>query len=117
MSRNGEFIFLSGGIVELNGGAKSPLFIRFSIKTQTCKKDFAKVKPRSSHSLCEDSNGEIYILGGYGPEEFSGGDPSYQMAVERVNPRSGRVEIETSSNWGGSNISIFCRDHILKACD
>jgi hypothetical protein len=57
LSENGEFIFLSGGVVELNGGTKSPLFIRYSVRTQTCKKDFAKVKPRSSHSLCEDING------------------------------------------------------------
>ncbi len=91
--------------------------IRYSLRTQTCKKDFSKVKPRSSHSLCEDSKGDIYILGGYGPSQYSGGDPSYEMAVERVNPRSGRAKIETSSNWGGSNISFCCRNHIVKACE
>jgi hypothetical protein len=44
--------------------------MRYSIKTQSCKKDFSKVRPRSSHTLCEDISGEyVYILGGYGENQ------------------------------------------------
>jgi hypothetical protein len=77
ISQSGEYIFLSGGIVELNSGGKSPMFVRYSVHNETAKKDFARVKPRSSHSLCQDTSGNVYILGGYGPPQFSGGDPSY----------------------------------------
>ena len=40
--------------------------MRYNIRTEVTKKDFAKVIPRSSHSLCQDKNGDVYILGGYG---------------------------------------------------
>jgi hypothetical protein len=69
VSQNGEFIYLSGGLVELNGRSKSPLFMRYNIRNQATKKDFAKVTPRSSHSLCQDKNGDIFILGGYGQQQ------------------------------------------------
>lgn len=66
VSHTGDFIYLSGGLVELNGRSKSPLFMKYTIRTQITKKDFAKVIPRSSHTLCQDKNGDIFILGGYG---------------------------------------------------
>ena len=42
------------------------MFVRYSVKTGTNKKDFVRVRARSSHSLCQDANGDVYILGGYG---------------------------------------------------
>lgn len=75
---------MSGGVVELNGAVKSPLFMKYSIKAQTIRKDFARVAPRSSHSLCQDKNGDIFILGGYGQNPNTG-DPLYLTMVERVN--------------------------------
>lgn len=66
VSQSGEFVFLSGGVVELNNGGKSPMFVRYSVRSGTTKRDFARVRARSSHSLCQDANGDVYILGGYG---------------------------------------------------
>lgn len=80
-SLSGEYIFLSGGIVELDRGAKSPMFVRYSIRTGSTKKDFARVRARSSHSLCQDMNGDVYILGGYGSSEMSGGDTPFENTV------------------------------------
>ncbi len=31
--------------------------------------------------------------------------------------RTGKVEIEAESRWGGSNIAFRCRDMIIKACE
>lgn len=67
MSHQGDVVFLSGGSLGLNNKAKSPLLIKYMIKDKIMKKNFARVIPRSSHSLCQDKNGDIYILGGYGP--------------------------------------------------
>lgn len=90
VSSNGELIYLSGGLVELDSNLKSPLFMRYNIRTQLTKKDFAKVIPRSSHSLCQDKSGDIYILGGYG-QTPQGQEPVYLNAVERVSERTGKV--------------------------
>lgn len=117
ISNSGDNIYLSGGIIELNGGSKSPLFMRYSLRSETCKKDFARVRPRSSHSLCQDDSGDIFILGGYGQADHSGDDPVYETTVERVNERTGRVEIEAASHWGGSNIAFSCKGYVLKACE
>lgn len=68
----------------MNGRSKSPLFMRYNIKTQVTKKDFAKVIPRSSHTLCQDKNGDIFILGGYGQSERED-ESLYLTSVERVN--------------------------------
>ena len=39
---------------------------KFSLVLNEFKKDFAIVKPRSSHTLCEDPlNDYVYILGGF----------------------------------------------------
>jgi len=65
MSHQGDAVFLSGGSVGLNN-SKSPLLIKYTIKNKHMNKNFARVTPRSSHSLCQDKNGDIYILGGYG---------------------------------------------------
>ena len=43
--------------------------MRYNVRTQQVKKDFARVIPRSSHSLCQDINGDILILGGYGQSD------------------------------------------------
>lgn len=66
--------------------------MRYNIKTQVTKKDFAKVIPRSSHTLCQDKNGDIFILGGYGQSERED-ESLYLTSVERVNERTGKVEI------------------------
>lgn len=83
VSSSGEYIYLSGGLVELNGRSKSPLFMRYNIRNQVSKKDFAKVIPRSSHSLCQDKTGDIYILGGYG-QAVHEDESVYLNVVERV---------------------------------
>jgi hypothetical protein len=116
VSSSGEFIYLSGGLVELNGRSKSPLFMRYNIRTQVTKKDFAKVIPRSSHSLCQDKSGDIFILGGYGQPAHED-DSVFIRAVERVTERTGKVEMEAESQWGGSNIAFRCKDLIVKACE
>jgi hypothetical protein len=116
VSQSGEFIYLSGGLVELNGRSKSPLFMRYNIRSQVSKKDFAKVTPRSSHSLCQDRNGDIYILGGYGQAQHEE-ESVYLNLVERVVERTGKVEVEPESRWGGSNIAFRCREFIVKACE
>ena len=58
-------IFISGGSLQLPGATKSRFLGRYSLKASQFKKDFAKVKPRSSHSICADSE-YLYITGGYG---------------------------------------------------
>lgn len=82
--------------------------MRYNIRTEVTKKDFAKVIPRSSHSLCQDKNGDIYILGGYGQASHEE-ESVYLSVVERISERTGKVELEADSNWGGSNISFRCR--------
>lgn len=57
------------------------MFVRYSIRTGTTKKDFARVRARSSHSLCQDSNGDVYILGGYGSSQLSGGETPFEITV------------------------------------
>lgn len=57
--------------------------MRYNIRSQVSKKDFAKVTPRSSHSLCQDKNGDIFILGGYGQVQ-SEEESLYLTTVERV---------------------------------
>jgi hypothetical protein len=54
--------------------------MRYSIRTQVTKKDFAKVFPRSSHSLCQDKNGDVFIMGGYGQAELED-EPVYLNIV------------------------------------
>jgi hypothetical protein len=84
MSQSGDAVFLSGGTVSLNNKSKSPLFIKYIIRNKLMKKDFARVTPRSSHSLCQDKNGDIYILGGYGQlDEQLHSEPITK--VERIN--------------------------------
>ena len=90
--------------------------MRYNVRTQQARKDFARVIPRSSHSLVQDTNGDILIIGGYGQTE-RGEDPLYLKEVERVNERTGRVEREASSHWGGSNIALQCGELVVKACD
>jgi hypothetical protein len=65
--------------------------MRYNIRSQVSKKDFAKVTPRSSHSLCQDKNGDIFILGGYGQVQ-SEEESLYLTTVERVSERTGKVE-------------------------
>lgn len=67
--------------------------MRYNIRTQVTKKDFAKVTPRSSHSLCQDKSGDIFILGGYGQSQQNDEESVYLTAVERVSERTGKVEI------------------------
>jgi hypothetical protein len=65
--------------------------MKYSLQTQSCKKDFARVRPRSSHSLCQDVTGDIFILGGYGEKDQTNGSSVYETAVERVNYKAGKV--------------------------
>ena len=70
------YIFIPGGFPEVGDiKFKNTQMSRFSLHAKNSevlkkdfKKDFAKVKPRSSHSMCEVGD-SIYILGGYGPGE------------------------------------------------
>lgn len=63
------YIFISGGNLEIGDNqVKSDRLSKYSLKAKTgenFKKDFSKVKPRSSHSMCEYGD-YLYILGGYG---------------------------------------------------
>ena len=92
ISHLGDVVFLSGGSVGLNNKSKSPLFIKYMIRNKMMKKDFARVIPRSSHSLCQDKNGDVYILGGYGqPDEQLTSEPVTK--VEKISEKTGKVEI------------------------
>ena len=65
--------------------------MRYNVRTQQAKTDFARVLPRSSHSLCQAINGDVYILGGYGESE-KGDNPNYLNIVEKVSERTQKVE-------------------------
>ena len=67
------------------------MFMKYSVQNQGCKKDFARVRPRSSHSLCQDVSGDVFILGGYGEKDETIGSASYETAVDRVNYKTGKV--------------------------
>lgn len=53
------------------------------------------------------------MLGGYGPSV--GDTVEAEKTVERVNIRSGEVQQETKSRYGGANISIAINGSIVKA--
>jgi hypothetical protein len=65
--------------------------MKYLLQTQGCKKDFARVRPRSSHSLCQDIAGDVFVLGGYGEKDTTTGSASYETAVEKVNIKTGKV--------------------------
>lgn len=68
LSQKTGSIFISGGNIELKeNSVKSSTLSKYSLLSGEFKREFAEVKPRSSHTLCEDVNSEcVYIVGGYG---------------------------------------------------
>jgi hypothetical protein len=84
---------------------------RFELKNNDndkFKKNFAVVKPRSSHSLCE-CDGYVYILGGYCQNNQE------EQTVERVNILNGAVEKIAKSIFSGPSIAFSINGSILKA--
>lgn len=111
------YLFISGGIVEIGEDEmKSPLLSKFSLRgksSEQFKKDFSKVKPRSSHCMCEVGD-HIFIMGGYGPDEGEE-DPEIETTLEKVNIKNGHVTLEAPSRYGGMCIASVFHGSILKA--
>ena len=90
-------------------------FLSSRSQPNNSKKKFSKVIPRSSHCICEVGD-YLYILGGYGQNE-EGDDAEIETSVERVSIKSGEVELENPSKFGGACIVTVIGKTLFKASE